>query len=175
MAATHEFIDTLATSAVTLPYVVKSRFGFAAAHLCHQANILKDPKHWVDDLPLDGDIFPHTADKYGKLWKGYKKLKKAQDRIGAKDFQDATRNFRNTYNHRFSPRFVIGMTQMVTRHVDKATGRVCYGFGGCDPLDLVLVTTQLEREQQLFYAAFEAFQEMVREHESAIAAQQATT
>jgi hypothetical protein len=166
--ATREFIDKLATSAVNLPYVVKGRFAFAAAHLCHQANMLKFPATWNDDLPLDCDIYPHVADSYGKSWKSYKRLKRALDAIGARAFRDGTGDFRNAYNHRFSPRFVVGMTQLVTRAVNASTGQVRYGFGGRDPLDLAKIVTLLEQEQLRFYAAFESFQELVYEHERAI-------
>jgi len=166
--ATREFIDKLATSAVNLPYVVKGRFAFAAAHLCHQANMLKFPATWNDDLPLDCDIYPHVADSYGKSWKSYKRLKRALDAIGARAFRDGTGDFRNAYNHRFSPRFVVGMTQLVTRAVNASSGQVRYGFGGRGPLDLAKIVTLLEQEKSRFYAAFESFQELVYEHERAI-------
>jgi hypothetical protein len=169
--ATHEFVDPLATNALNLPYVVKGRFAFAAAHLCHQANMLKQGTSWVDDLPLDCDIYPHVGDRYGKLWPSYKPLKKALDAIGAGAFRDGTGDFRNAYNHRFSPRFVIGMTQMVTRIVNKETGQVGYGFGGREALDLSATVVLLEAEQEHFYTAFACFQNLVREHEAAIRAQ----
>ncbi len=168
LEANREFIDKLATTAVNLPYVVKGRFAFAAAHLCHQANMLKFPATWRDDLPLDCEIYPHVADSYGKSWKGYKRLKRALDAIGARAFRDGTGDFRHAYNHRFSPRFVVGMTQFVTRTVNASTGRVRYGFGGRCPLDLAKIVKLLEQEQMRFYAAFESFQELVREHERAI-------
>jgi hypothetical protein len=38
MTAAHEFIDPVATIALVLPYVIRSRFMFATAHLCHHAN-----------------------------------------------------------------------------------------------------------------------------------------
>lgn len=170
-AATHEFIDSLATNSLNLPYVVKGRFGYAAAHLCHQANMLKQGTSWVDDLPLDHDIYPHVGDRYGKLWPSYKPLKQALDAIGAGAFREGTGDFRNAYNHRFSPRFVVGMTQMVTRIVNEETGRVCYGFGGREPLDLSATVTLLEVEQAYFYTAFTCFQDLVREHEAAIRSQ----
>ena len=61
MAVTHEFIDVLATNAVNLPYVIKSRFAFATAHLCHQANMTRDFASWQDDLPLDVEIDLNTS------------------------------------------------------------------------------------------------------------------
>ena len=38
----HEFIDTLGTVALGRAYAIKSRFAFAAGHLCHQATKAKD-------------------------------------------------------------------------------------------------------------------------------------
>lgn len=168
LAATHEFIDTLATNTVNLPYVIKGRFGFAIAHLCHQANQLKAPDTWIDDLPLDQEMYPHVGDKYGKAWKSYNKLKRALDAVGARSFQEGTGNFRNSYNHRFSPRFVLGLTQFATRMVHEETGQVSYGFGGRVPLDLCEISALLESEQNQMYRAFGAFQKLVREHETAI-------
>jgi len=168
--ATEEFIDPIATNSVNLPYIVKGRFSFAAAHLCHQANMLKQDREWRDDLPLDRDIHQGVADQYGKPWRSYKKLKKALDAIDGATFRRGTRDFRNAYNHRFSPRFVIGITHVAIRKIDKGKGTVSYGFGGHKPLDLEKVVALLEEQQQLFYTAFEAFQGLVREHEAAIRA-----
>jgi hypothetical protein len=168
--ATHEFIDTLATNAVNLPYVIRSRFAFATAHLCHQANQTRDFSGWNDDLPLDGEIWLNTADQYGKGWASYVPLKRRLEAIGAKAFKDATGDFRNAYNHRFSPRFVVGMTGLVTRIVDKDTGGVCYGFGGREPLDLAAVADLLAEERDRCYAAFTTFQALVGEQVAAIAA-----
>ena len=172
--ATHEFVDTLATNAVNLPYVIRSRFAFAAAHLCHQANMTKDLGGWKDDLPLDGEIWLNTADKYGKEWAGYIPLKLCLEGMGARTFKDATGDFRNAYNHRFSPRFVVGMTGLVSRIVDTHSGRVCYGFGGREPLDLAEVADLLTVERDRCYAAFTAFQNLVGEQVAAIEAYERT-
>lgn len=67
-----EFVSPIATLAINLPYVIRSRFIYSVAHLCHQANQVKQ-KNWVDDLPLDNEIYFDVADKYSSLWKSYKK------------------------------------------------------------------------------------------------------
>lgn len=163
-----EFIDPLATVAITLPYVIKSRFIFAAAHLCHQASRSKQGSAWKDEFPLDSEIWFETADQHGKGWKRYNTFKTRLERINAKDYQRDTHDFRHTYNHRFSPRVVIGVSQVVTRHVDKSSGRVSYGFGGTPALTLPHVVSLLEAQCQQCYLAFDAFQQLVREHETAI-------
>ncbi len=163
-----EFIDHLATVAINLPYVIRSRFIFAAAHLCHQANQARQGPSWRDEFPLDGEVWFDAADKYGKGWKRYSALKTRMEKIGAKDYQEGTRDFRNAYNHRFSPRIVLGMSQVVTRRVDKSTGTVSYGFGGAPALTLSHVVDLLEAQCQHCYRAFDAFQKLVREHEAVI-------
>jgi len=168
LAVAIEFIDPLGTVALNLPYVIRSRFIFAAAHLCHQAGMTKVSKGWKDDLPLDDEIYLGQADKAGAPWKSYVKLKLKLERIGDKTYQSASRNFRNTYNHRFSPRIVIGQTNFVTRQIDPATKSVSYGFGGMEPLTLKLVVQLLEQQCKHCYAAFETFQKLVQEHEHAI-------
>jgi hypothetical protein len=170
-----EFVEPLATIALNLPYVIRSRFIFATAHLCHQAGRTKVPKGWKDDLPLDDAIYFEQADKAGKPWKKYGKLKTKLERIGDRTYQTKSKNFRNTYNHRFSPRVVIGQTNIVTRHVHPSTKRVTYGFGGTDPLSLELVVELLEEQCSRCYTAFEAFQSLVREQEKVITASAAAT
>lgn len=163
-----DFVDSLATVALNLPYVIRSRFIFAAAHLCHQAHRGRLGVAWKDDFPLDGEIWFETADKHGKGWTKYNSLKTRLEKIAAKDYQRVTNDFRNAYNHRFSPRVVVGMTQVVTRGVDKATGHVSYSFGGTPALTLPKVVDALELQCSNCYRAFEAFQGLIREHEVVI-------
>ena len=88
------------------------------------------------------------------------------DRRGLKT--PVTDDFRNTYNHGFSSRFVVGMTAMVKREV--IGGRVSYAFGGTDPLTVAEVANLLAVERDHCYRAFEAFQELVEEQIAAIVA-----
>jgi len=139
--ACHEFIDALATVMVNLPYVIRSRFIFATAHLSHQANIVHDRAGWIDDLGLDQQIDMRNANARGQRWKRYPTLKDGLDSLFGKAFRAATHEFRHTYNHRFSPRFVIGVTQRVKRQVDQKSGHVSYNLGWLDPLRLGEVAT----------------------------------
>src|SRR5712671_3150374 len=70
-----EFIDALATITVNLPYVIRSRFICATAHLAHQANIVHDRPGWVDDLRLDQQIDMKDANARWQRWKTYPTLK----------------------------------------------------------------------------------------------------
>lgn len=58
---THEFIDPIATVALGLPYVIRSRFIFAAAHLSHQANRSREGACWRDEFPLDKEAIGRAA------------------------------------------------------------------------------------------------------------------
>ena len=169
MDAAHEFIDPLATIGLNLPYVIRSRFIFAVAHLCHQANRSRDGFPWRDDLPLDHEIYFEAADKYGTGWPEYKPLKRCIEAIGNKSYQSATHDFRHAYNHRFSPRVVIGVTRMVTRQVNPETKTVSYAFGGTPALTLDIVVELLAQQCENSYASFEAFQRLTREQELSIA------
>ncbi len=170
LSVSTEFVVPLATVAINLPYVIRSRYIFATAHLCHQANLAKQRGDWKDDLSLDNKICFDEANKCGSHWGKYKNLKLSLERIGDKSYQSATNDFRNAYNHRFSPRIVIGITNFVTRHVEKATGKVSYSLGGIGPLSLENIVQLLEQQCINCYKAFECFKKLVREHESAIAA-----
>ncbi len=164
LAATQEFIHPIGTVGLTLPYVIRSRFIFSVAHLCHQANWSREGKSWKDDLPLDGEIYFNAAHKYGDEWRSYIPLKRCIEKIGDNAYKKATHDFRNAYNHRFSPRFVIGRTQFVTRKVDTQTGRVSYSFGSTSPFELEIVVTLLREQGKHCAAAFEAFLTLVKEH-----------
>src|SRR5712692_6336429 len=111
-----EFVSPIATLAINMPYVIRSRFIYSVAHLCHQANQTKQI-NWVDDLPLDNEIYFETADKFCALWKRYKKLKLSLEKISNKKFQSDTYDFRHKYHHRYSPSIEIGLTGLVTRNV----------------------------------------------------------
>lgn len=165
-AVAHEFVNAPATIAVNLPYVIRERFTFATAHLCHQANQIK-LSPWKDEFPLDSKITPKTVEKFGKHWTSYAPLKDALDQINADDYQTQTAHFRNIYTHRFQPRFVFGMSATVTRTPGNAGGAT-YSFGGAPPLQLAPVAEQLAIQRDRCYAAFEAFQILVHEQEAAI-------
>jgi hypothetical protein len=168
--AVHEFIEPLGTVSLTLPYVIRSRFIFATAHLCHQANQSVEGIAWKHDLPLDHEILFEVADKYGRGWPSYKDCRSLLERISDKNYQRATHDFRHAYNHRFSPRVVMGIMQIVTRQVDPISNGVTYQFGGIPPLKLNVVADLLAEQCNRCYAAFEGFQRLVREHEASISA-----
>lgn len=167
--AAREFIDPLAVVGLTFPYVIRSRFIFAAAHLCHQANRSRDGRKWRDDFPLDREIYFPAADKYGAGWPAYKSLRRCLERISDKGYQTATCDFRHAYNHRFSPHVVIGMTSIVKRKVDTPTKAVTYALGAIPPLTVRRVAKLLRDQCNHSYAAFRAFQKLIREHEASIA------
>ena len=164
----HEFISTLAAHTVMMTYVIKSRFAFSVAHLCHQANFTRDPEVWKDDLPLNGKIYLNTTDKFGMAWRRYKGFKRSVEKIHGKEFREATCDFRHAYNHRFSPRFVIGIINLVTREINAETSTVRYAIGERGPLDLGEIANLLIAEQEKCYRAFEKFQQLVYELVSAI-------
>jgi len=162
-------IDDLATISLNLPYVVRSRFYFAGAHLSHQANQALMGEAWVDDLPLDHQIYQDAFDTALAPWGNpAKKLRLALQKIGNATYRDATADFRNAYNHRFSRRFVIGMTDIVTRR-PSPLGGVMYAFGGAQPFDLNQVADLLAGQRDACHIAFGRFRKLIEAHAAAIA------
>ncbi len=161
MSVVHEFIGPFATVSLTLPNVIKSRLIFAAGHLCHQANQSRDLV-WTDEFPSDDDVYLHTIGPHCSRWRRYRRLQEAIEAIAGADYQKQSDRFRNLYNHRFSPRFLVGMTQLAVRKVEP-NGRVVYGVGGRDPFTLAEVASILQIERDRSYVAFEAFQALVNE------------
>jgi hypothetical protein len=139
------------------------------AHLCHQANQAREASKWRDSLPRDRKIVLKTAHQYGEGWVAYKSLKPLIDSIGDEAYRDASHDFRHKYNHRFPPGVVLGMTQMIRRDVDPKTKKASYTFGGIDPINLEAIIELLADQSKRGYAAFAAFQDLIREHETSIA------
>lgn len=164
-----EFIDALATVLVNAPYAIRSRFIFAAAHLCHQANRRADPD-WVDAFPLDEKVQLATADDKGRPWgRRYGRLKLRIETIANRAFNDAVQDFRHAYTHRCPPSFVIGLSGFVTRTVNEDTGGVRYAFGDRPALELDAVAALLTTQRDRMYLAFDAFVALVRAHEERMA------
>ncbi|MDW9502255.1 integrase [Sinorhizobium meliloti] len=168
--AAHEFVDMLGTVAMGLPYAIKSRFAFAAGHLCHQANLAADGERWKDDFPTK-NLYLNDIEPYCAKWRRYRGFKLRVEPIAGRNFKEASADFRNVYNHGFSSRFLIGMTATVKR-IAKG-GSVSYAFGGNEPLGVGEVANLLEIERNHCYQAFDAFQRLVKEQIAAIAAVQA--
>jgi hypothetical protein len=166
--AMHEFIDPAATLSLLTPYMIRSRFLYATSHLCHQINLIREEGWQESSLPEDGKVYMDSADRQGKPWKQYRKLKLRIESIGGKALQSATKDFRNAFTHRFSPRIESGITNFMTRQLDKSTGKAVYALGGTKPLPLGDVVALLITELARCYAAHEAFQQLVAEHEAFI-------
>jgi len=132
--ATHEFIEPIAILALNLPAAIRWRFYFATTHLCHQANRARAGASWRDDLALDCNIGLKQADRYAGRWSSYATLKEQVSAIGDDDYDQATHDFRNAYNHRFPPRVIMGITAPIVRRVEPT--QVSYTFGGTKPLSL---------------------------------------
>lgn len=161
-------VDDLATISLNLPYVIRSRFFFAGAHLSHQANRALQREKWVDNLPLDNEIYKEAFDVALLPWKRKgNKLKIALEKIENAAYREATSDFRNAYNHRFSRRFVIGMTNIVTRY-PSTNGGYCYSFGGARPFEMDEIADLLVLQRNACYAAFDAFEALIEAHAAAI-------
>lgn len=163
----YEFIDTLGTVGLGLPYAIKSRFTFAVGHLSHQANQAADGRDWKDEFP-DKNLYLNDIDPYASQWKKYRAFKLKLEPLAGNNFKQASDDFRNTYNHGFSSRLVVGMTATVKREV--IGGRVRYAFGGNDPLTVAEVADLLTIERDKCYRAFAAFQALIEEQIAAIVA-----
>jgi len=144
-----------------MPYIIRSRFIYSIAHLSHQANQI-NLDNWQDDLPLDGEIYFEQADEYGKSWKKYSKLKLSLEKIANKKYNKLMHDFRNSYNHRYSPRIELGITGLVTRIVNE-NGKVSYGFGHIDPILLKDAIPLLEEQHLICLKAYQKYQDVVNE------------
>jgi hypothetical protein len=168
LEAAHEFLDVLGTVALGQPYAIKSRFAFAAGHLCHQANMTKSFADWKDDFPTK-TLYLNDIEPYCAGWKRYRRFKLLVEPIAGNTFKEESDDFRNTYNHGFPSRFVMGLTRNVSR-IEPVPGKIVYGFGGNDAFDLAEIADLLKKERDNCYLAFDAFKDLVAEHTIAIEA-----
>lgn len=164
--AISEFVTPIATLAITLPYVIRSRFIYSVAHLSHQASQVKLKKSWSDDLLIDDEIYFKEADTYGNPWKRYSKLKQSLENIANKSYNLSMHDFRNSYNHRYSPRIELGITGLVKRNVND--GKVIYGFGHIEPILLKNAIPLLKEQHAFCLKAHEKYQDLVNEQTNEI-------
>jgi len=165
-----EFVDPLTAVALGMPYAIRARFLYAAVHLNHQANQVRDGACWVDKLPRDRDIRAQHLDQLGEGWKSYADFRQAMCRIFDAAYQQSTRQYRHKYNHQVPPGIALGITGIVTRIVEKKTGRVSYIHGEAPPLTMVSIVQSLSEQCLCCREAFEQFKKMIGEHEAAIKA-----
>jgi hypothetical protein len=161
-----EFVAPFASLAINMPYVIRYRFIYSISHLCHQSNLTKGPK-WIDDFPLERKIEFGIADKHCSFWKGYKKLKKALEKINDKKYQETTKDFRNKYNHRYSLKIEFGLTEFVKRLVGD-DGKVIYAIGYTEPLKIDQLLPALKEQHAKCLDAFGEYQKLIHEQISAL-------
>ncbi|WP_457155974.1 hypothetical protein [Marinovum sp. KMM 9989] len=158
-----ERVLTLGVVSLGQPYSIKSSFAFATGMLCHFANWSVDKVDWIDDFP-DKNLYLNDIEPYCARWKRYRKLKLKVEEIANRTFKEETDDFRNSYNHGFSSRFLIGQVTTINRRV--TVGNMIYrvAIGHKEPLSLEHLANVLDAECEKCRKAFAAFQALVREH-----------
>jgi hypothetical protein len=162
-----DHITPIATLALNLPQVIRDRFMFAGAHLCHQANRVKLNEKWKDDLPLDYRINGSHFCNNAYHWSAYEIFKPAIDQISNDQYEKQTSYFRNSYNHRFSRKILVGQTNVVQRR-EQSPGKITYGIGGLPPLTLIEIINATSEKVKKCLAALQCFRKLVAEHNAAI-------
>ncbi len=122
LEALFEFVDPIATISLNLPYAIQSRFYFAIAHLCHQANKVKLKREWKDDLPEDGKIKANTAKERGAYWSLFPALEASVEKLFSRDHQNNTDEFRHKFTHRVPTQVVLGHSAFVRVRTHKMVG-----------------------------------------------------
>ncbi|HDL7449755.1 TPA: hypothetical protein PXN62_003413 [Yersinia enterocolitica] len=156
-----EFIDDIATITLNLPYVIRSRFIVSITKLSHQANLIK-LKNFNDELPLDKFIYMEHFDMYTASWKCFRKLKPALEKINNKAYQGETGDFRSKYNHRYSPKIEVGISELIKRDKD-IEGNVIYSFNKTPPLKLENIITALKKQHEYCLKVYELYQNLIAE------------
>lgn len=162
-----EFVTPIATTATNLPYAIRARLVYSAAHLSHQANLITDSSYSESALPPDDKISYKSLKKVAVSWKSFTAFSSSLLALCDKEYERGTFEFRTKYNHRQPPRFEHGHTGTVTRDFCK-DGRVSYGFGYTEPLKLPVLLPLLRAQHDAGRKAFDLYSELVREQLCAI-------
>jgi hypothetical protein len=165
-AALFEFVSPIATTALSLPYAIRSRFVFATAQLSHQANRVLDAPIWADNLPADNKIDVRSMRTYAKRWTMFPQLEQAISRIYSEGHRVGTEEFRDKLNHRMPDPVLIGHSIFIRRR--KTNSGHSYAFGDAPPIDLNEIATELDSEFGFCLSALDRFKVLVREQVSAI-------
>lgn len=161
----NEFIEPLVTLCLNLPYVIRGRFIFSVAHLSHQAN-MKKISNWKDNLVNDRSIDFKVMEKTSKEWGTYPEFRSSLSLLSDTEFSDQVYDFRNKYHHRYPPKVEFGQIQMVSRNMEN--GKINYGFGYIEPLQISKIVPLLESQHVAAYKSFRKYQVLVNEQISAI-------
>jgi len=159
-----EFAEPHLELAVGRPYSLKNLFTFAAVHLLHQSDALKDP-NWKDDLPQDREICYALLEKRGvgwdSSWDRFSDFKEKIQRLNDGEFEKTTSNFRHRSQHRYRLRFDTGLTPIVERTPSEKG--ITYKFGCVPPLDVEKLIPQLYDQHQRAVDVFLAYWKLVNE------------
>jgi hypothetical protein len=158
----YEFVEPLCTICLNLPYAIRSRFIFSAAHLSHQANMAILGNKWKDNLQSDAEIEFSTMDTFAAHWKSYKKLKLSLERLSDKKYRDEVNHYRSKYHHRYPPHIEFGLSETVKRVV-RNNGAVSYGIGYSKPLQIKDISLVLKRQHGEAAKCYRCYQGLVKE------------
>ena len=161
-----EFVEPICSLALNLPYAIKQRYIFAVSHLCHQANRAIF-QVWRDDLVADGSINFQTAKHMARKWNSAAEFFKEISGLFDKNHEAKTNEFRHSFNHRMPSQQIIGYSAFV-RRVIKEKG-VQYDFGQYPPLNLFMVSHELNSQFINQLKVMEAFKALVFEQLKVIA------
>lgn len=167
LALMMEFIEPLATIAVSLPATLRSRYIFSLSHTSHQANMNVLDGWGENNLPNDEKITFKSMRHCSSQWSAFEQFIAHFRKIDNEEWKDLTSGFRNKYHHRIPPRFELGHTQLITRELSKS-GEATYSFGFCEPLSLNSLIDPLKQQHRLARDCFEAYSALLREQWKAI-------
>lgn len=162
-----EIVDSVALSAASTPYALRSRLIFSAAHLSHQANLITDAEWQESRLPMDGYIDYKAFKACASRWCSHSELDSELGRLASGTIVDATGDFRNSYNHRLPLSLAHGISRTVQRSKNE-TGGWSYEFGGSPAVPLGVLCEALSEQHGYGLAGFFALSRMIEEQLSAI-------
>jgi hypothetical protein len=192
------YVEPLAFYCMLQPSATRDRFGTIATSALHQAN-LHVQAGYKDSLDQDRQGFlsrnkrEAQLKRLGSQWSAFQSFLQTLAALDAKEFSQASLNFRNLASHGIAPRFEQGESSFVTRAfvprselleqldgsyrlvdhpIEKA---VSYGFGGTPPLSFQTVHDVCSQQYLKALGAFHAYRSLLREVINVLTSQPETT
>jgi hypothetical protein len=149
---------------VSRPYSLRNQFIYAATHLLHQSNQLKNPA-WRDDLRTD-DWFNEEKDLFPRSngWTKFPAFRAKLDLLNDRSFKNATHDFRHRMQHRFGLHFDLGLQPHYIR--SKKNGTISYTYVLIPPLELKTTISHLFEQHKRAIDVFKAYWDLVGELEN---------
>lgn len=159
-----EHIEPLANLAISATQAIRGQMIYATVECGALINsIIGQPLRWDGSTHVTMKVAKSVAEN----WKGWPKLAEKLTLLEAQELNEASGNFRNSFQHGAPRQLVIGLTEHTewTKHAD---GSISWGIGTQEPIKLNEIIPYLKSAHEDLLKAHDALVELSKEWESSV-------